>query len=58
MYSIALDLVLMGTDSDRQALDADPDLYPPKWCWPDQIRIHNTEGDLEEIRTMDWDPDS
>jgi len=33
----------MDMDPDRQAVDADADLDPLKWCWSDRIRIHNTD---------------
>ncbi len=33
----------VATDPDRQAVDADADLDPPKWWLSDRIRIHNTD---------------
>jgi hypothetical protein len=44
-YSLALQFVDM--DTDWQAMGADPDPDPPKWCRSDQIRIHKTGNHRE-----------
>jgi hypothetical protein len=40
---LSLHLIEMDTDPDWQALDADADADPEKWCRCEWIRIHNTD---------------
>ncbi len=42
-------LFLIEKDPDRQALNADLDLDPAKWCRFDRIRIHSTANRTEYI---------